>query len=277
VDEKIQVIELPEAQSASTVSNFGAEMSGTGRQFDCGIQPRCSTKPYSLAVQLNLTAALYNYSQYLCFFGGTMASEFNSPTQPSDEHRERPRAFLATEDYDNIWLRIKDKGIRWVLTWVTFIVTLITIIIATITFLGFNNYVQEKALSLTRTYVSSTEFKKEASDSLSSFLLLNRELISDLQAKLRMLKDSVRLVSNLRNAPYRVRKCLDRRSCGVPGVVSGSAAGVHDCHHTAHTIGGSTHREANRENIQPLSAGSGFGIAYRLCGENGSSLHAPGI
>ncbi|MFM2132934.1 MAG: hypothetical protein RL156_215 [Bacteroidota bacterium] len=131
-----------------------------------------------------------------------MASEFNSPTQPSDEHRERPRAFLATEDYDNIWLRIKDKGIRWVLTWVTFIVTLITIIIATITFLGFNNYVQEKALSLTRTYVSSTEFKKEASDSLSSFLLLNRELISDLQAKLRMLKDSVRLVSNLRNAPY---------------------------------------------------------------------------
>lgn len=131
-----------------------------------------------------------------------MASELDPSSQFNDDRKERSRTFLATEDYDNIWLRIKEKGIRWVLTWVTFIVTLITVIIATITFLGFNNYVQEKALSLTRVYVSSPEFKKEASDSLSSFLILNREIIADLQAKLRMLKDSVRLVSNLRVAPY---------------------------------------------------------------------------
>jgi hypothetical protein len=114
------------------------------------------------------------------------------------------RIFLTTEDYDNIWLRVKEKGIRWVLTWVTFIVTIITIIIATITFLGFNNYVQEKALSLTRVYVSSQEFKKEASDSLSSYLIFNQDKIGQLRAQLKQISDSIRLVSNISVAPYQI-------------------------------------------------------------------------
>ncbi len=114
------------------------------------------------------------------------------------------RMYLTTEDYDNIWLRVKDKGIRWVLTWVTFIVSLITILIATVTFLAFNNYVQEKALNLTRIYVSSPEFKKEASDSLSSFLIVNKDKINDLKLQLKLIKDSIRLVSGITTAPYEV-------------------------------------------------------------------------
>ncbi len=129
-------------------------------------------------------------------------SQEHESSHASDRRVER--VFLVNEDYDNIWLRVKDKGIRWVLTWVTFIVTLITVIIATITFLGFNNYVQEKALNLTRIYVSSPEFKKEASDSLSSFLIVNKDKIKDLQAQLKQLRDSVRLVSNIKVAPYEI-------------------------------------------------------------------------
>ncbi len=131
-----------------------------------------------------------------------MAPENDNNNYSSDRRSER--LFLVNEDYDNIWLRVKDKGIRWVLTWVTFIVTLITVIIATITFLGFNTWVQEKALNLTRQYVSGADFKREASDSLSSFLILNKKEIRDLQAQLRMLKDSIRLVSAIRTAPYEI-------------------------------------------------------------------------
>ncbi len=130
-----------------------------------------------------------------------MSAESDSNYTPE---RRNERVFLVNEDYDNIWLRVKDKGIRWVLTWVTFIVTLITVIIATITFLGFNTYVQDKALNLTRAYVSSQDFKREASDSLSSFLIFNKDKIKDLQAQLKMLKDSIRLVSNITVAPYEV-------------------------------------------------------------------------
>ena len=114
---------------------------------------------------------------------------------------------LSQEDYEHIWLRVKEKGKYWVFGWISFITAVVTITIG----FGINNYVKSRVDSQIQSLINSDTFKKEVLSSLEEKLILNNKSFSELIEKNNKtyseLLNRIRKIDALKSIPI---KCFDR-------------------------------------------------------------------
>lgn len=110
---------------------------------------------------------------------------------------------LSSEDYENIWLRVKEKGKHWVLGWVSFIVGALSFIAV----FGVYNYAKNSIDTAVQKYTSSPEFKSEIQ---RSFLQKTTELNDSLSQLSKKLKDAHNSIDNklltLKSAPFQIQE-----------------------------------------------------------------------
>lgn len=110
---------------------------------------------------------------------------------------------LTTEDYESIWLRVKEKGKYWVIGWVSFIVAVISALSA----VGVSNYISNSIDTNVQKYIASREFKTEADSVFQIRYFQLSEKFNTLLRKTDSLENSIKEKTILlKSFPYKVNE-----------------------------------------------------------------------
>ena len=113
---------------------------------------------------------------------------------------------LSQEDYENIWLRIKEKHKYWIFGWVSFIIAILTLILV----FGINSYIKNKVDSEIQTLINSESFRKDIVVTLQEKLTNSNKNYSELLNKSQSLYsdivNQIKRLESLKNIPI---KCYD--------------------------------------------------------------------
>lgn len=122
----------------------------------------------------------------------------NKQFDDEEANRVRPSSYyqLSTEDYENIWLRIKDRSSKWFWSWVVIFFTVFSGMFG-IGIFKLYNYGKKSMNEQIVSYVNTPEFKKEVKITFQNQFAM-------MQDKLKLIDDGLLKLAIYEAAPYKI-------------------------------------------------------------------------